>query len=44
VGAELTSKAILATVFSLAGILAYLAFRFPFSFGVGAVVATVPTC
>jgi preprotein translocase subunit SecF len=41
VGAELTSKAILATVLSLAGILAYLAFRFQFSFGVGAVVATI---
>jgi preprotein translocase subunit SecF len=41
VGAELTSKAILATVLSLIGILAYLAFRFQFSFGVGAVVATM---
>jgi len=40
VGRELTSKAILATVLSLVGILAYLAFRFQFSFGVGAVVAT----
>ncbi len=41
VGAELTSKGIWATVLSLVGILAYLAFRFQFSFGVGAVVATV---
>ena len=41
VGRELRSKALLATVFSLIGILAYLAFRFQFSFGVGAVVATV---
>jgi preprotein translocase subunit SecF len=41
VGQELTSKGIWATVLSLAGILAYIAFRFQFSFGVGAVVATV---
>ena len=41
VGKELRSKALLATVFSLMGILAYLAFRFQFSFGVGAVVATI---
>jgi preprotein translocase subunit SecF len=41
VGAELTNKAILATGLSLLGILAYLAFRFQFSFGVGAVVATI---
>jgi preprotein translocase subunit SecF len=41
VGRELRSKALLATVFSLIGILAYLAFRFQFSFGVGAVVATI---
>ena len=41
VGQELRSKALLATLFSLAGILAYLAFRFQFSFGVGAVVATI---
>ena len=41
VGRELRSKALLATVFSLLGILAYLAFRFQFSFGVGAVVATI---
>jgi preprotein translocase subunit SecF len=41
VGQELRNKALLATVFSLIGILAYLAFRFQFSFGVGAVVATI---
>ena len=41
VGRELTSKGILATVLSLAGILIYLAFRFQISFAVGAVVATV---
>ena len=41
VGAELTSKAVQATVLSLVGILIYLAFRFQFSFGVGAVVATI---
>jgi len=41
VGRELESKGISATVLSLVGILAYLAFRFQFSFGVGAVVATI---
>jgi preprotein translocase subunit SecF len=41
VGRELTNKGIWATVLSLIGILAYLAFRFQFSFGVGAVVATI---
>lgn len=41
VGAELKSRAILATVFSLAGLLVYIAFRFQFSFAVGAVVATI---
>src|SRR5882672_3361183 len=41
VGQELTSKGLWATALSLIGILAYLAFRFQFSFGVGAVVATV---
>jgi preprotein translocase subunit SecF len=41
VGQELRSKALLATVFSLLGLLAYIAFRFQFSFGLGAVVATV---
>ena len=41
VGRELRDKALLATVFSLAGLLAYIAFRFQFSFAVGAVVASV---
>jgi preprotein translocase subunit SecF len=41
VGRELTSKGISATALSLLAILAYLAFRFQFSFGVGAVVATI---
>ena len=41
VGAELERKGLLATVLSLVGILLYLAVRFQFSFGVGAVVATV---
>jgi preprotein translocase subunit SecF len=41
VGRELTNKGIWATVLSLVGILAYIAFRFQFSFGVGAVVATI---
>jgi preprotein translocase subunit SecF len=41
VGQELRGKALLATVFSLIGILAYIGFRFQFSFGLGAVVATV---
>src|SRR5471030_442655 len=41
VGQELRSKALLATMFSLIGILFYLAFRFQFSFGVGEVVATI---
>jgi preprotein translocase subunit SecF len=41
VGKELEQKGLSATVLSLIGILAYLAFRFQFSFGVGAVVATI---
>ena len=41
VGQELTSKGLWATVLSLVGILGYIAFRFQFSFGLGAVVATV---
>jgi preprotein translocase subunit SecF len=41
VGRELTSKGLWAMGLSLAGILAYLAFRFQFSFGVGAVIATI---
>jgi preprotein translocase subunit SecF len=41
VGAELQQRGVLATVFALAGILVYIAFRFRFSFAVGAVVATI---
>jgi preprotein translocase subunit SecF len=41
VGKDLRNRGLLATVLSLVGILAYLAFRFQFSFGVGAVVATI---
>jgi preprotein translocase subunit SecF len=41
VGQELRSKGLAATLLSLIGILIYLAFRFQFSFGVGAVVATI---
>jgi preprotein translocase subunit SecF len=41
VGQELRTKGLWATVLSLIGILLYLAFRFQFSFGVGAVIATI---
>ena len=41
VGADLKQKGIMATVLSLVGILAYIAFRFQFSFAVGTVVATI---
>jgi preprotein translocase subunit SecF len=41
VGQELTQKGLWAFFLSLAGILAYIAFRFQLSFAVGAVVATV---
>lgn len=41
VGQELRSKGLWASVLSLVGILAYIAFRFQFSFAVGAVVATI---
>jgi preprotein translocase subunit SecF len=41
VGKELTEKGLWAFFLSLAGILAYIAFRFQFSFAVGAVVATI---
>jgi preprotein translocase subunit SecF len=40
-GADLTRRGTLATVFALAGILLYVAFRFQLSFAVGAVVATL---
>jgi preprotein translocase subunit SecF len=41
VGKDLRRKGILATVLSLVGILLYIAFRFQFSFAIGAVVATI---
>jgi preprotein translocase subunit SecF len=41
VGRELTTKGTWATVLSLVGILGYIAFRYQFSFAVGAVVASV---
>jgi preprotein translocase subunit SecF len=41
VGRELTTRGIWATVLSLAGILAYISFRFQLSFAIGAVVATI---
>ena len=41
VGRQLTRQGLLATLFALVGILIYVAFRFRFSFAVGAVVATV---
>jgi preprotein translocase subunit SecF len=41
VGADLTQKGIWAFVLSLIGILGYLAFRFEFSFALGAVIATL---
>ena len=39
VGAELKQKALLATLYALAGMLAYIAFRFEWIYGVGAVIA-----
>ena len=41
VGEQLTRQGILATILALGGILVYVAFRFQFSFAVGAVVATI---
>lgn len=41
VGRELQTRGTLATIFALAGILVYIAFRFRLSFAVGAVVATI---
>ena len=41
VGQELRSKGLWATGLSLVGILAYIAFRYQFSFALGAVVATI---
>jgi len=39
VGAELRTRAILATLYALAGMLAYIAFRFEWIYGLGAVIA-----
>jgi preprotein translocase subunit SecF len=41
VGEELRGQAIRAVLWSMVGILAYVAFRFEFRFGVGAIVATL---
>ena len=41
VGRDLSQKGLSAFILSLLGILAYIAFRFEFSFAVGAVVATI---
>lgn len=41
VGAELAYQGALATLFALLGILAYVAFRFEWKFGMGAIAATV---
>ena len=41
VGEQLTRQGILATVLALGGIFVYIAFRFQFSFALGAVVATI---
>jgi preprotein translocase subunit SecF len=39
VGGELRNKAVLATLYALAGMLAYIAFRFEWIYGLGAVIA-----
>ncbi|HWC95547.1 MAG TPA: protein translocase subunit SecF [Candidatus Sulfopaludibacter sp.] len=39
VGKELRTKAVLATLYALAGMLAYIAFRFEWIYGLGAVIA-----
>ena len=39
VGAELRNKAVLATLYALAGMLVYIAFRFEWIYGVAAVIA-----
>ncbi len=39
VGKELRNKAVLATLYALAGMLAYIAFRFEWIYGLGAVIA-----
>lgn len=40
IGAQLQRKGILATLFSILGITVYIAFRFRFSFAIGAIAAT----
>ena len=42
VGAELRNKAILATLYALGGMLVYIAFRFEWIYGLGAVIAVFP--
>jgi preprotein translocase subunit SecF len=39
VGAELRTKAVMATLYALAGMLVYIAFRFEWIYGLGAVIA-----
>ena len=39
VGADLRNKAVLATLYALAGMLVYIAFRFEWIYGLGAVIA-----
>lgn len=41
VGAELRTKALLATLYALAGMLVYIAFRFEWIYGVAAVIAVI---
>jgi preprotein translocase subunit SecF len=41
VGAQLRNRAVLATLYALAGMLVYIAFRFEWIYGVGAVVACI---
>jgi preprotein translocase subunit SecF len=41
IGRDLQRKGILATVFSLLGIMAYIAFRFRLTFGIGAMTASI---
>ena len=41
IGAELTRQAIMAVIFSVLAILIYIAFRFEFIFGLGAIVALI---
>ena len=43
VGAELRTKALLATLYALGGMLVYIAFRFEWIYGLGAVIAALLT-